>query len=348
MKKAYFLFLISITCSTAAAQDSSKRYRDSLFASIDKQTLAYGSNENYLDQQENLLADVYSAASDTLTKKAMIIYLHGGGFKSGHRDDTACVELCKKLAQKGYVTASIDYRVGYKEPTTPQQIAAMLRAVQDLNGFVRYAKANADSFNIDTAKIFITGSSAGGITVLAKAYVKIDTLAVSLSINSLKDLEGNTNDLSNSSSVAAVFSMWGALYDTGWIHKDDMPVGCVHSSGDVTIPFTSGYNKQNTTLLLYGSLSIYNRALNVGLKTALHVYNSGKHDLGIKVAPYKDSTVQLIADFFYNIIRENEEKATSFLQQADVGCKLLRTSHYAVAECKIILLHNIRKQYYAA
>ncbi|CAN5572113.1 hypothetical protein BH10BAC2_BH10BAC2_28190 [soil metagenome] len=347
MKKAYFLFLISIAWVTVTAQDSSKRYRDNLFASIDKQTVAYGSNVNYLDQQENLLADVYTAAGDTLTKKAMIIYLHGGGFKSGHRDDTACVELCKKLAQKGYVTASVDYRAGYSETTTQQQITAMLRAVQDLNGFVRYAKANADSFNIDTAKIFITGSSAGAITVLAKAYFKIDTLALSLGITSLNDLEGNTNDLAYSSSVAAVFSMWGALYDTGWIHEEDIPVGCVHSSGDVTVPFVSGYNKQNTSLLLFGSQSIYNRASNVGIKTALHVYTSGKHDLGIKVSPYKDSTVQLIADFFYTIMWENEEKA-SFLQRPNRDQQLLSTSFDAVAERKIISFHNIRKQHHAA
>ena len=60
--------------------------------------------------------------------------------------------------------------------------------------------------------------------------------------------------------------------------------------------------------MLYGSKSIYERALSLGIPSFLHAYDSYKHDLGLKVSPYKDTTVQLIADFFYQFIYPVKEE----------------------------------------
>ena len=317
---------------TTSAQEGGERYKDTVFTSVDKLTVTYGSNINYTGTQQTLQVDIYLPSNDSIGNRPLIVYMHGGGFRAGKKSDTACVELCKKLARRGYVTASLDYRLGMADATTKEQSAAVIRAVQDLNAFIRYVKSTADSLNIDTAKIFITGSSAGGITVLTKAYMKIDSTAAMFGVTSINDLEGKTNELLFSSSVAGVFSMWGALYNIEWLQQNDIPVGCVHSEGDSTIPFVSGYNRQNKSLLLYGSKSIYERALSLGIPTFLHSYNSYKHDLGLKVAPYKDTTAQLIADFFYSLlhatVKEEAEPLTQPLKQAGIeGINIEENKH---------------------
>lgn len=300
----YFFNTVVLLCvmTKTLAQTTPARYRDSLFSPDQVLTVAYGNNLDYINERDTLKADIYQPANDTAENRAMIIYMHGGGFMSGHRNDPAVQELCTKLASRGYVTASIDYRLGANAFTKMFMFDAAIRAVQDLNGFIRYAKANAAAWRIDTNKIFITGSSAGAIAVLAKAYIKIDDVARQFGITSMEQLEGNTNDLTNTSSVAGAYSMWGAVFDTSWIQSGDIPVGCVHSISDSTVPFNVGYNRKNRSLLLYGSLPVYKRALNQGIITTLHGYESGQHDLGLKVAPYKDTTVQLMCNFFYQLL----------------------------------------------
>ena len=302
MKYIFIFMFFLITMKNVFAQPGEIRYRDSVFNAVEMLTVTYGSNINYAGEMDSLKADVYSPSNDSAADRAMIIYMHGGGFMNGHRNDPGVKDLCRKLTLHGYVTASIDYRLGMNALSPLNMIEPAVRAVQDLNGFIRFAKANAAEWKIDTSKIFITGSSAGAIAVLAKAFTKIDSISATLGINSQDDLEGKTNDLPFTSSVAGAFSMWGAVFDTSWIQKGDMPVGCVHSIGDSTVPFNVGYNRRNKSHLLYGSLAIYNRALSLGIPTALHGYESGQHDLGIKVAPYKDTTVQLISSFFYRLM----------------------------------------------
>lgn len=312
MKKYLLLLLQLAWVSLSLAQSSGERYKDDLFPGSDTTTLQYGSNINYLNLSENLLLDIYQPKTDSAKKRAAIFFVHGGGFRNGHRNDPAIMEFCGKLAKKGYVVISIDYRLGQASDSDADLSASIVRAIQDLNAAIRFTKAIAENIGIDSNLIFISGASAGGITSLCKAFLKIDSTANKLGVFSESDLEGNTNQLTNSSKVFAVYSMWGAVFDTAWITSNDIPVACVHSTDDTTVPYISGFNKRNGNFLLYGSYSVNQRAKNIGLLTSLHSYNSSKHDLGLKVAPYKDTTVQLMSNFFYNIITVKAKTQHSF------------------------------------
>lgn len=296
-----FLFLL-ILFHFANGQPQAKRYKDSMFSASNVITVEYGSNVDYLGRRDTLYADIYTPDSDSATNRALIIYVHGGGFNFGHRYAPAIVEACNKITKKGFVAASIEYRLGVDRTNGGSMIKGLIRAIQDLNGFIRYAKANADKLNIDTNKIFISGSSAGAITVLNKAYMKMDSAAARYGVYSSADLEGNSNNLPNTSTVAGVYSMWGAILDTSWIQDKDIPVGCVQSLRDPLIPWISGHLDEDPSITLFGSYSIYTRARNAGLLTSIHWYESNQHDLGLKVAPYKDTTIQLMTDFFSQII----------------------------------------------
>jgi acetyl esterase/lipase len=81
-----------------------------------------------------------------------VLFVFGGGWRSGNRSQN--IPLAQKMAQNGYVAITTDYRL-----STHAQFPA---AVFDLKNAIRWIKANAKKFNIDTNKIAITGFSAGG------------------------------------------------------------------------------------------------------------------------------------------------------------------------------------------
>jgi acetyl esterase/lipase len=326
MKNIFSFFVLLFTTLPSFGQSVNKRYVNDIFTTVGSvMTVEYGQNlNNYTGQTELLLADIYSPKDDTLKNRAMIIFVHGGGFAAGGRNSPAASDICIALAKKGYVSASIDYRLGVDKMNVRSIVQGLIRSVQDINAFVRYSKAHADSLEIDTNKIFISGASAGGLAVLAKAYIKIDSVAAKLGITSLNDLEGSDNDLPNTSSIAGVYSMWGAIVDTSWIQAKDPPVGCIHSIDDHTIPYVSGSHNGDTEFTLYGSYSIYTRARNVGILTTIHAYNSGQHDLGIKAEPYKDTTIQLMSEFFSQII-DAYDKSDSLQQKKEENTFLQKT-----------------------
>lgn len=85
-------------------------------------------------------------------KMPAIVFVTGGGFINANKDNGN--QLREYLAEKGYVVASITYRVA---PT-----ATFPEPLEDVKASIRYLKANADKWNIDKNRVGIVGGSAGG------------------------------------------------------------------------------------------------------------------------------------------------------------------------------------------
>lgn len=116
-----------------------------------------------------------------------IVCIHGGGFRAGTREGYDA--LCLRLAQQGYVAATITYRLA---PTNP-----FPAAIHDSKAAVRWLRANAARYRIDPARIGATGGSAGG------------HLALFLGVTEgVKRFEG-TGNLDQSSAVTCVVSFSG-------------------------------------------------------------------------------------------------------------------------------------------
>lgn len=79
-----------------------------------------------------------------------IVFIHGGGWRQGSHYNT----FSAWMAERGYLVASIDYRLS-KEAKWPAQI-------QDCQRGVRWLRANAGKWGIDPDRIGIWGTSAGG------------------------------------------------------------------------------------------------------------------------------------------------------------------------------------------
>lgn len=117
-----------------------------------------------------------------------VLCIHGGGFRAGKRDSYDA--LCIKLAERGYVAATITYRLAPKH-----QFPA---AVHDTKAAVRWLRANATRYNINGAKIGVTGGSAGG------------HLAQFLGVTAhVPRFEGTGGNSDQSSSVTCVVNVYG-------------------------------------------------------------------------------------------------------------------------------------------
>jgi len=82
----------------------------------------------------------------------LIIWVHGGGWQNGGKE--GCPPLRKGYVQRGYVVASLNYRLS-GHAVFPAQI-------EDCKAAVRWLRANAARFGIDPKRVGVWGSSAGG------------------------------------------------------------------------------------------------------------------------------------------------------------------------------------------
>jgi acetyl esterase/lipase len=80
-----------------------------------------------------------------------VVCLHGGGWVGGDRKQMA--RTIEVLARRGYVAVAPDYRVA------PHRFPACL---EDCKTAVRWLRANAGKYHVDTTRIGAVGLSAGG------------------------------------------------------------------------------------------------------------------------------------------------------------------------------------------
>lgn len=129
----------------------------------------------------DLFMDVYDPAEGSQTSingvdKPAVIFMFGGGFIRGTRDDKNYNSWFKMMSDNGYRVISIDYRLGLKgsNKVGVAQVnvldKAIHMAVEDLFSATDFIIENADQFGVDPANIVISGSSAGAITVMQAEY----------------------------------------------------------------------------------------------------------------------------------------------------------------------------------
>lgn len=127
---------------------------------------------------------------DNLTQEVpLIVFIHGGQWRGG--DKNLAKKWVDTLLNHPFVIASINYRLS-TQALFPAQIF-------DCKAAIRWLKANASTFNIDTSKIAVMGTSSGGHLAAL--------VGTSIGVDSLEDLsQGNAQFSSN---VMAVVDLFG-------------------------------------------------------------------------------------------------------------------------------------------
>lgn len=104
--------------------------------------------------ERTLLLDVYSPKGRSKDALPCVIWIHGGGLTALTKDYDLIRWCAAYTARAGFVSVSIDYRL------RPE--AELPAAIIDTKAAVRYVRAHAKKFNIDSNRIAIAGESAGG------------------------------------------------------------------------------------------------------------------------------------------------------------------------------------------
>lgn len=98
-----------------------------------------------------LRTDIFAATSGT-GRRPLLLWIHGGGWQSGDHNQVPAFAL--NLRARGITVATVGYRLSTQ--------AAFPAQIHDCKAALRFLLANAALFNIDTARVGVWGSSAGG------------------------------------------------------------------------------------------------------------------------------------------------------------------------------------------
>ncbi len=316
--KIIFIIALTFVCVFLRAQQidtSAGRYYAYKFASVDTfSNVVYGAAADYQGNMLNLKMDVYQPAGDPVAMRPLIIFAHGGSFVSGSKTDADVRELCIRFARTGYVTASIDYRLGVSGIDSINAAKAVIRAMQDMKAAVRYFRQDAttaNTYRIHPGYIFIGGSSAGAITALSYAYMNNPSeIPYNIDVSSMGGMEGQSGNTGFSTQVNAVVNLCGALGDSMMVAANDVPFVSVHGYYDQTVPYYRGYVKVANIPLLRvdGSGVLHTRAGHLAVNNALRSFYTGhvpyKGTSPTQIA-YMDTTFDFVKTFLRPYLRGN-------------------------------------------
>jgi len=286
------------------------RYINNVFTEVEKTTVTYGSNSNLLGFNQELEMDVYQPVGDVHEQRPVIILAFGGSFLVGSRETMEV--YCEQFARMGYVAATIDYRLGFLGASGDAVTGAVMRAVSDMKGAIRYFRSDADSgntFNIHPDYILVGGYSAGSITALHTAYLdENDDIPATTQtiIDENGGLEGNTGDstnLSYSSEVFAVYNLSGGLAQKSWLDESETePLVSYHGTDDATVPFVSGL--AGGLAPIDGTSLLHEQANAFSLPNYVKVVEGGGHGDIYLDDFYQDDLVEFVLNS--NIFLQNQ------------------------------------------
>ena len=240
--------------------------------------------------------------------RPLVIFIHGGGFQNNSKTGSYSSIVCRGFARRGYVSATIDYRLGVEKSgfdsgkpakTNTDYWEAMYRAQQDGKAAVRFFRRYFEKYGIDTSQIFITGSSAGSMTCLAMAYMDEDEIPAEINKGKWGTLEGNSGNPGYSSKVHGVINAWGALIDYHWIEPGDVPLFNTSGLNDKTVPYDSSDNYRG---FKYGGYILYQHCLELGIPTGWRPFENTGHTLDNNKTK-QDSCLRSMADWLYTQLK---------------------------------------------
>ncbi len=226
-----------------------------------------------------------------------LIYVHGGGWKNGNKDQ-GVVRLLPYVESGEYVGISVGYRLS-GEARWPAQI-------HDCKAAVRWVRGNAKKYGINPEKIGVFGSSAGGHLV-AILGTSGNVKELEGSLGNYKTMESRVHCVGNFFGPSALLEMskfpsridhdaanspesqliGGALQKNkkkaikaspiNYVTKDDCPFIHVHGTNDQLVP----YNQ---------SVIFHKKLLENGCDSTLITVKGGGH------GGFRNDTIQMITE----------------------------------------------------
>jgi len=206
----------------------------------------------------SLKLDVYTPDND-LENRPLYMFIHGGGFVAGTKLQEAIVDFANYYTSRGWVFASIDYRVRDDVGTLPNEwlsfatnispdslgrFLAIYPAQRDAKAALRWLMANAETYGINKEFVTVGGGSAGGITAVALGVSEPEDFTTEISLD--QDPTLATTNLNQSYQVNTVIDFWGSaialetyqeVFGPQRFDSNDPPIIIIHGTEDQTVPF---------------------------------------------------------------------------------------------------------------
>lgn len=261
----------------------------------------------------DLYMDVYNPAKGSQTSingkaKPTIVFMFGGGFIRGQRDDASYNKWFRMLTQNGYRVVSIDYRLGLKgsNKVGVAQVnvldKAIHMAVEDLFSATDFMIENAESLGIDPSNIVISGSSAGAISVMQAEY-------------EISNRTSWASALPSDFNYAGVMSFSGAILSRkGKVKYEEEPCATLmlHGTADGLVPYTqiAFFN-----LGFFGSGKLVERFKKFGYNYNMYHFT----DYGHEIAGSMETTLDLQLKFLENNVMQDDKRVIeAWLSDPDV------------------------------
>ncbi|MBD2770106.1 carboxylesterase family protein [Hymenobacter sp. BT664] len=310
------LFVSSLQAANAQIDTTRGRYYQPIFPAVTvTPNVPFGSALTYSGATQTLLMDIYQPTGDTEARRPVIIFAHQGGFITGSRTDRYMVDVCTRFAKLGYVTASIEYRLGFtftgiaSPADTPQVARAAIRGMQDLRAAVRFFRRDAatnNTYRVRPDYIAVGGSSAGAFAALEVGYLdKASEVPTYVNLAALGGIEGQSGSPGYSSAVLAVLNLSGATERPSIIEAGNAPLLSVHGTADGTVPYFQGrVGSLLPPKYVYGSGRLHPRATTLGIRNTLVRLSRAGHIPFENNAAYADTTFRAIRDFLRPILAQ--------------------------------------------
>ncbi len=269
---AFATLTVTLTITDIDETPGGTRYEDVVFdAAVPQLGVQFG--EGIVSGGTTpLLMDIYTPFGDTETNRPVVIWAFGGSFVSGDREQLML--FAENYAQRGYVSANIDYRLNETEILTADELeVAIYRAAHDMFAAVRFFREDglgANIFGVDPNIIIVGGVSAGAITAITVGTAEpgdpVQTTGAANFLAANGGLFGNSSTNTGiSNEVQGIINVSGATTNLAAIDATVPPLYAVHEEFDPTV--LCGTTPAPTNFTLSGSCDIVPAYQTAGVPT---------------------------------------------------------------------------------
>jgi len=326
MIRTLLLVIISISSAHLFGQFGEvcegDRLVEPIFAEVQiSESVKFGVGTNVLNQEFDLLMDVYEPVGDNLRDRPVVVLAHGGSFVGGDRKNPVMVNTCTELAKRGYVAASIEYTLfpfltlGFPDSTDLINVIAL--ASGDLKTAIRFFKEdgiNENTFGINPGLVTAGGYSAGAILACHQGMLDEDDELTEFVQNAFDEVGGIENlggNLEFDDDIISVFNISGSVYDVDFIDENSTPIYSAHGDMDGTVPYMFGLT--GGIMTSNGSFNINQRYQSLGLESQLFTFVGGGHTDIFSAANFADDLLAMYNEFFV----WNKEQICSIIASND-------------------------------
>lgn len=282
----------------------------SLFTVVYAQEDSYKTYTYFENDTTKLELDLFLPAFAT-EKAPLIIYVHGGGFSGGSRESGR--KFCAEMANNGVAAATISYTLYMKgksfscDGILTEKVRAFQIAANQFWQATAFFIQHQNDFNIDIAKIFMAGSSAGAETILHAAYWDKKQMGI------------YPLNLPTNFKYAGLISGAGAFVDINLITtKSQIPGLFFHGTCDNLVPYNIAPHHYCTGnvpgwLMLFGGKAVFDRLCSLNGKAFLITYCGGGHECAGK--PF-DEEIDNILWFIKHAIMDEKFQIHSVIPTA--------------------------------